>query len=169
MTTFQINSTRQNTIDFVAGLLARYGLVIVIAWFGGMKFTNYEAQGIYPLVSESPFMSWLYDIFSVYTFSVLLGVFEVAAAVLIAVKPWWPKVSILGSALAVLLFAATISFLFTTPGVFDESVGGFPLLSLSGGFLIKDVALLGISAWTLADALRATRSSLGGSSQPHAI
>ena len=71
-------------------------------------------------------MSWLYDIFSVYTFSVLLGVFEVAAAVLIAVKPWWPKVSILGSALAILLFVATISFLFTTPGVFEESVGGFP-------------------------------------------
>jgi reactive chlorine resistance protein C len=163
MTTFQINSTRQNNIDSVAGLLARYGLVIVIAWFGGMKFTNYEAQGIYPLVSESPFMSWLYDIFSV-----LLGMFEVAAAVLIAVKPWWPKVSVLGSALAVLLFAATISFLFTTPGVFDESVGGFPLLSVSGGFLIKDVALVGISAWTLADALRATRSSLAGSSQPHA-
>jgi uncharacterized membrane protein YkgB len=168
MTTFQINSTRHSTIDSVAGLLARYGLVIVIAWFGGMKFTYYEAQGIYPLVSESPFIRWLYDIFSVYTFSVLLGVFEVVAAVLIAVKPWWPKVSILGSALAVLLFAATISFLFTTPGVFDESVGGFPLLSVSGGFLIKDVALLGISAWTLADALRATRSSLAGSSQPHA-
>ncbi len=65
-------------------------------------------------------MSWLYDIFSVYTFSVLLGVFEVAAAVLIAVKPWWPRVSILGSALAILLFVATISFLFTTPGAFDD-------------------------------------------------
>jgi uncharacterized membrane protein YkgB len=139
----------------------------VIAWFGGMKITNFEAQGIQPLVSESPFMSWCYDIFSVYTFSVLLGVFEVAPAVLIAVKPWWPKVSILGSALAILLFAATISFLFTTPGVFDASVGGFPLLSMIGGFLIKDVALLGISAWTPSDALRATRSSLAGSSQVH--
>jgi uncharacterized membrane protein YkgB len=168
MTIQRIESIRQNTVDAVGGLAARYGLVIVIAWFGGMKFTNYEAQGIYPLVSESPFMSWMYEIFSVYAFSVLLGVFEVAAAVLIAVKPWWPKVSILGSGLAILLFAATISFLFTTPGVFDESVGGFPLLSLSGGFLIKDVALLGISAWTLADALRATRSSLAGSSRAHA-
>src|SRR6478609_2977554 len=168
MTTVQIESNRQETFDAVGGLAARYGLAIVIGAFGLLKFTNYEAQGIAPLVSESPFMSWLYDIFSVYTFSVLLGVFEVAAAVLIAVKPWWPKASILGSALAILLFAATISFLFTTPGVFDESVGGFPLLSLSGGFLIKDVALLGISAWTLADALRATRSSLAGSSQVHA-
>jgi reactive chlorine resistance protein C len=146
------------------GLAARYGLVVVIAWFGLMKFTNYEAQGIEPLVSESPFMSWLYSIFSVYAFSALLGVFEVAAAVLIAVKPWWPKASALGSALAILLFAATISFLFTTPGVFES----FPLLSLTGGFLIKDVALLGISVWTLTDALGATRSSLAGSSQVHA-
>jgi len=146
------------------GLGARYGLVLVIAWFGGMKFTNYEAQGIAPLVSESPFMSWCYDIFSVYTFSVLLGVFEVAAAILIAAKPWWPKASVLGSVLAIVLFAATISFLFTTPGVFE----GFPLLSLTGGFLIKDVALLGISVWTLTDALGATRSSLAGSSQVHA-
>jgi uncharacterized membrane protein YkgB len=169
MTIQRIESIRQSTVDAVGGLITRYGLVIVIAWFGGMKFTNYEAQGIQPLVSESPFMSWLYDIFSVYTFSVLLGVFEVAAAVLIAVKPWWPRASILGSLLAILLFAATISFLFTTPGVFEESVGGFPLLSLNGGFLIKDIALLGISAWTLADALRATRSSLAGSSQAHAI
>jgi hypothetical protein len=39
---------------------------------------------------------------------------------------------------------------------------------VSGGFLIKDVALLGISAWALADSLRPTRSSLAGSSQPHA-
>lgn len=168
MTATRIQSTKQNTIDAAGGLLARYGLVIVIAWFGGMKFTNYEANGIQPLVAESPFMSWCYDIFSVYTFSVLLGGFEVAAAVLIAVKPWWPKVSILGSVLAIVLFAATISFLFTTPGVFEESVGGFPLLSMTGGFLIKDVALLGISAWTLSDALRATRSSLAGSSQVHA-
>ena len=168
MTTQRIESISQNTVDTVAGLLARYGLVIVIVWFGVMKFTTYEAQGIQPLVAESPFMSWLYDIFSVYTFSVLLGVFEVAAAILIAVKPWWPKLSVLGSALAILLFAATISFLFTTPGVFEESVGGFPLLSMTGGFLIKDVALLGISVWTLSDALGATRSSLAGSSQVHA-
>jgi reactive chlorine resistance protein C len=167
MTLTQIRSTKQSTIDTVGGLAARYGLVIVIGAFGLLKFTEYEAKGIEPLVSESPFMSWLYDIFSVYTFSVLLGVFEVAAAVLIAVKPWWPKASVLGSALAILLFVATISFLFTTPGAFDDSVS-YPAPSLTTGFLFKDVALLGISVWTLTDALRATRSSLAGSSQAHA-
>ena len=63
MTFTQIQSTKQNTIDAVGGLAARYGLVIVIAAYGLLKFTNYEAQGIQPLVSESPVMSWLYDIF----------------------------------------------------------------------------------------------------------
>ena len=83
-------------------------------------------------MSESPLMSWVYDIFSVYIFSALLGVFEIAAAVLLAVKPWWPKISIGGSLLAIALFAATISFIFTTPGVFEASQGGFPALSLIG-------------------------------------
>jgi reactive chlorine resistance protein C len=158
MTSQQIASTRQNTFDVVGRLLARYGLVIVIAWYGGLKFMNYEAQGIQPLVSESPLMGWLYNIFSVYTFSALLGVFELAAPVLLAVKPWLPRVSVLGSLLAIMLFLATISFMFTTPGVFDASQGGFPALSLEGGFLMKDIALLGISVWTLTDALRALRS-----------
>jgi len=168
MTFTQIRSTKQSTVDAVGGLMARYGLVIVLVWYGGLKFMDYEAQGIAPLVSESQFMSWLYNIFSVYAFSALLGVFEITAAVLLAAKPWWPKVSIFGSLLAMALFVATISFMVTTPGVFDAAQGGFPALSLEGGFLMKDIALLGFSAWTLADALRATRSSLAGSSQLHA-
>jgi reactive chlorine resistance protein C len=153
------------TPDVVAGILARYGLVVVIAWFGVLKFMDYEAKGIVPLVSESPLMNWLYGIFSVTTFSALLGAFELAAAALLAVKPWWPRVSILGSVLAIALFVATISFLFSTPGVTEATAGGFPALSVSGEFLIKDIALLGIAAWTLSDALRATRSPLTAGSQ----
>jgi reactive chlorine resistance protein C len=42
--------------------------------------------------------------------------------------------------------------------VFEASQGGFPALSLAGGFLMKDIALLGVSVWTLADALRTVRS-----------
>jgi uncharacterized membrane protein YkgB len=90
----------------------------------------------------------------------ILGVVEVATAVLIAVKPWWPRISVVGSAMAVGLFLATISFLFTTPGIGEDAAGGFPLLSMIGQFLIKDVALLGIAVWTLADALAAARVNM---------
>jgi uncharacterized membrane protein YkgB len=63
--------------------------------------------------------------------------------------------SIVGSLLAILLFVSTVSFLFTTPGVAEAAGGGFPALSLLGEFLLKDVPLLGLSFWTLADSIRA--------------
>jgi uncharacterized membrane protein YkgB len=146
-----------STIDSAASVLGRYGLVVVIGWIGALKFANFEAHQIQPLVAHSPFMGWLYNIFPVYTFSALLGVFEVTAAVLLAIKPVAPKLSIVGSVLAIVLFLATISFQFTTPGVGEPAGGGFPALSLIGEFLLKDVPLLGLSFWTLADSLRAAR------------
>ena len=144
-----------STIDAIAGFLGRYGLVVVIGWIGALKFANFQANQIQPLVASSPFMGWLYNIFSVYTFSALLGVFEVAAAVLIAIKPMSPRLSIVGSVLAIVLFLATISFLFTTPGITEPAGGGFPAISLIGEFLLKDIPLLGLSFWTLADSMRA--------------
>ncbi len=146
---------KTSTIDTIASFLGRYGLVLVIGWIGALKFANFQANQIQPLVASSPFMGWLYNIFPVYTFSALLGVFEVAAAVLIAIKPLSPRLSIVGSVLAIVLFLATISFLFTTPGVSEPAGGGFPAISLIGEFLLKDVPLLGLSFWTLADSIRA--------------
>lgn len=144
-----------STIDAIAGVLSRYGLVVVIGWIGALKFANFEAHQIQPLVAHSPFMGWLYNFLPVYTFSALLGVVELVAAVLLAIKPVAPKLSIVGSLLAIVLFVSTVSFLFTTPGVAEPAGGGFPALSLVGEFLLKDIPLLGISFWTLADAIRA--------------
>jgi hypothetical protein len=99
-----------STIDTIAAALGRYGLVIVIGWIGALKFANFEAHQIQPLVAHSPFMGWLYDFLPVYTFSALLGVVELAAAVLLAIKPVAPRLSIIGSLLAIVLFVSTVSF-----------------------------------------------------------
>jgi uncharacterized membrane protein YkgB len=100
-------------------------------------------------------LAWLYDFLPVYTFSALLGVVELAAAVLPAVEPLAPKLSIVGSLLAIVLFVSTVSVLFTTPGVSELAGGGFPALSLTGEFLLKDIPLRSLSFWILADAIRA--------------
>ena len=144
-------------VEAVGRELARYGLVVVLAWIGLMKFTEYEAEGIRPFVANSPLMSWVYGLMSVRGFSAVLGVVEVAIALLIAARPFLPRACVVGSALAVGMFLTTLSFLGTTPGVWETSLGGFPALSaLPGQFLIKDLALLGISLWSLGEAWQAS-------------
>ena len=138
--------------------MTRYGLAVVFAWIGAMKFTAYEATAIQPLVANSPLMSWLYNIFSVQAFSNWLGVLEIAIAVMIAAKPISARISAAGSALAAVLFLGTLSFILSTPPVWEASLGGFPALSVAPGqFLLKDLALLGASIWTLGQALTSMR------------
>src|ERR1700722_6839202 len=67
----------------VAPLIARYALVIVFVWFAGLKLTDYEAQGIAPLAEHSPFLSWIYHLVSIDTFSRLVGAAELITAVLL--------------------------------------------------------------------------------------
>ena len=144
-------------VEAVGRELGRYGLVVVVGWIGFMKFTAYEAEGIKPFVANSPLISWFYEFVSARRFSSVLGVVEVAIALLIALRPLSPVACAIGSALAVLMFLTTLSFLVTTPGAWEPSLGGFPALSaLPGQFLIKDLALLGISLWSLGEAWHAS-------------
>jgi uncharacterized membrane protein YkgB len=144
----------KDQFEAMADLLIRYGLVLVIAWIGAMKFTSYAAHGIRPLVDHSPLLAWMYKFLDVQTFSNLLGVVEIAIASLIALRPVSPKLSAIGSASAVLMFFTTLSFLFSTPG-WEPSLEGFPALSvLPGQFLLKDLVLLGAAFSTFAEAAR---------------
>jgi len=150
------SSSVSSRAEVVGRELVRYGLVIIVGWIGLMKFTAYEAEGIRPFVANSPLMSWVYGLMSVGGFSAVLGVVEVAVAILIALRPLSPRAAAVGSAVAVLMFLTTLSFLVTTPGVWEVRLGGFPALSaVPGQFLIKDLALLGISLWTFGEAWKA--------------
>lgn len=138
--------------------VALYGsLVIIYAWFGGMKFTAYEAEGLVPLVGNSPLLSWFYSIFSVRGFSTFLGVLELSIGALIAARLVNPALSALGGLLSAGLFVTTLSFMASTPGVAAPELG-FPAISVPiGQFLLKDAGLLAISLWIAADSLRAAR------------
>jgi len=137
-------------------LISRYGLVVVLAWIGYGKYVKMESR---VLIEHSPFMSWIYDVFSVTTVARGLGTMEIVAALLIALRPVWPRASAAGSALAVLLFVGTLSFLFTTPGVVASHAGGLPVLSaLPGQFLLKDLVLIGIALWSLGESLAARKA-----------
>lgn len=146
----------KNTFEKFGAFLIRYGLVLVLAWIGAMKFTAYEAEGIKPLVETSPLMSWMFSVLSVQATSNVIGVVELMTAFLIAIRPLSAKLSAIGSLLAVFTFLSTLTFLFSLPG-WEQSLGGFPALSGSGGFLLKDVVLLGAAFFTLGESLAGKR------------
>ncbi|OBB22136.1 hypothetical protein A5792_06375 [Mycolicibacterium peregrinum] len=148
-----------NRITAIGQAVSRYGLVIVLAWIGAGKYVKFEAR---VLIEHSPLMSWIYHFLSAGAVAMILGTAEIVAAVLIALRPWWPRLSAVGSALAVVLFLGTLSFLFTTPGVVVNHAGPIPVLGAQPGqFLLKDLVLLGVALWTLGEALAARRKSPG--------
>ena len=134
----------------------RYGLVLILFWIGAMKFTAFEAEGIKPLIQTSPFINWLYRLFDLQTVSNMLGMTEIAVGVLIALRPYSARLAALGSGFAVMIFLVTFSFLFSLPG-WEPSLGGFPALSNAGGFLLKDLILLGTALWSLGEAAMAVK------------
>jgi|SRR6267142_1080662 len=142
---------RESMLHAAGIRISRYGLVLVLLLIGVLKFTGEEAKGIQPLVANSPFMSWMYAILSVQSTSAVIGIIEIATAILIALRSVSAKASFAGSIGATLTFLVTVSFLFSTPGVAHLKYG-FPVLGDAGQFLIKDVVLLGASLWTAAEA-----------------
>ena len=138
--------------EAAAGTVLRYGLVIVVLWFGAYKFTAPEANALRPLLGNSPLLRWLYVLTDVKGASRLIGTTEILIALLLAIRPFAPVPSAVGSVGAIVMFTTTLSFLVTTPGVWAR-VDGFVFPSDVGGFLVKDVLLLGAALWTLGDAL----------------
>jgi uncharacterized membrane protein YkgB len=171
-------------LDRVAMGMLRAGLVIVLVWIGGLKFVDYEAEGIVPLVANSPLMSFLYHRPAeyrthmnkegelnpehrawhrengTYTFSHGLGVVIVSIGLLIAIYPVNPTLSALGSWLLVLMSCTTLSFLVTTPEAWVPALGdanhGFPFLSGAGRLIVKDFIMLGAAMVTLVDSAKAS-------------
>jgi len=145
------------TLENLGANVIRYGLVIILLWVGALKFTAYEAEGIQGLIANSPLMSWMYSVMSVRAASMLIGTVEIICGLLIALRPFAPKLSAIGSFGAIVIFLTTLHFLLTTPGVWQPGYG-FPFPSpMPGQFIAKDLALLGIAIWTAGEALRAAR------------
>lgn len=155
-TTFRVLTTTPAKVEHrllllqrVAGGTLRYGLSFLLVMWGGFKFTAFEAEGIRPLIAHSPFMSWMYVLFSVRTSSGLLGVFEISVGLLMLAYRWLPRASGFASLAASGMFLITLSFLASTPGVLEPT-------SETGGFLMKDILLLGAALFTASESFSRT-------------
>jgi uncharacterized membrane protein YkgB len=126
-----------------------YSLAIILLWFGMMKFTAYEASNISGFILNSPFIGWIHG-FGIKNASIAIGLVEIAAGLLLAARIFAPKLATIGAGIAILTLLMTLSFMLTTPGVFEPAAGGFPALSvLPGQFLLKDLGLLAVAVFCL--------------------
>ena len=147
-------------LERFGGAVIRYGLALIIVWIGALKFAAYEAAAIEGLVANSPRLSWMFGLASVPTVAAVIGVVEIAIGVLIAIQSFAPRLSAVGSLGAILMFLTTLSFMLSTPGVWQPDYG-FPFLSGAGQFLVKDLLLLGAAIWTAGDSLNAASARRG--------
>ena len=139
--------------------IAIIGTAITLLWIGIFKFTPTEAKDIQDVVKHSPFMSWLNSVFSVQGVSNFVGTFEIITAVLLLLQLFWKRLSLIAGLLGSLIFLITISFLFTTPGMFTTVDG----LLVANGFILKDIALLGICTQVVLNGLKKAPTALNHS------
>ena len=141
-------------------ILLRWALAVIFLWFGGMKFTSYEADAIAPFIAGSPIMSWLHLIFGVQGASYVIGVIELSTAVALIVGAFDRFASALGAAMSCLTYVITLTFFLTTPGVAEQRASGFPAISAPiGQFLLKDLVLLAASLCLLSASVQTRQRS----------
>src|SRR5438270_13938860 len=108
----------------LAGPFLRISLGLVLLWIGSLHLDN--PQSIVVLLSMSlPFLASS-------AFVYVLGALEVIAGVLLIAGLWVRYVGLL----TLVLFAGTLTIFVIAP-----AVTGFPILTLIGHFLLKDVVL----------------------------
>src|SRR3984957_2197060 len=129
-------------------LITSVGMIVMLLWAGSYKMTAPGAEGIIPLVSNSPLTSWQFKLFGPYIGSDLIGLTEITAAVLFIAGYLKPKAGIVGGLITSVMFFTTSSMIITTPGA-TISIHGIRYMSFLGLFLFKDVISLGVSFYLI--------------------
>lgn len=132
--------------------LTRISVFIVMAWIGGLKAFQYEADGIVPFVANSPLMSFFYTekapayndyknpegktvqknidwhkANNTYIFSYGLGAVIILIGIFTLLGIWYAKIGLMGGLLTAGMSIVTLTFLITTPEVYVPNLGGdFP-------------------------------------------
>jgi uncharacterized membrane protein YkgB len=161
-----LSRLQSNFISFL-----RVAVFIVMAWIGGLKAFQYEADGIVPFVANSPLMSFFYqkdapeyakyknkegelvqkniawhETNGTYVFSYALGTVIIIIGLFTLFGIFSHGIGIIGGLLTFGMSVVTLSFLITTPEVYVPALGGphhgFPYLSGAGRLVLKDIIMM---------------------------
>ena len=130
----------------IAGPFLRLSLAIILAWIGALKFVD-PSPVVGLLQASLPFLA-------LPAFVYLLGAVEIVTAILLVTGIALPYAGLV----TVGLFAGTLTIFLIAP-----SVTGFPLLTLAGQFLLKDLGLMAaaVNVIAMAPARELARAARG--------
>src|SRR5215475_673604 len=163
-----------DAMNFVANLLIKLGIlkqdldyrlirasmVVIFLFFGYQKWFDYEAQALIPYISHGPLIFWMYSIFGLKGATWFLGVAEWFFGALLFAGFWNKKLGILGALGSCFSFLATITIIPFIPNGWAPSAGGFPAMTETVAFLLKDLVLLAVSVYLLRqDVLRLSQAA----------
>jgi uncharacterized membrane protein YkgB len=132
-------------------LFTSISMIVMLLWAGSYKMTAPGAEGIIPLVSNSPLIWWHFKVFGPYIGSGIIGITEITAAILYIVGYMRPKAGIVGGFITLLMFFITSTMVITTPGAIISVPGIHHMryMSFLGLFLFKDLISLGVSLYLI--------------------
>ena len=96
-------------------LITSIGMIVMLLWAGSYKMTAPGAEGIVPLVANSPLIWWHFKLFGPYIGSDIIGLIEITAATFIIAGYVRPKAGIMGGLIVALMFFVTSTMVITTP------------------------------------------------------
>ena len=127
----------------------RASMVIVYFFFGYQKWFEYEAQSLIPYISHGPLIFWMYPVFGVRGATYFLGVAEWIFGALLFAGFWNKTLGILGALGSCFSMISTFTILPFIPNGWATSAGGFPAMTETAAFLLKDLVLLAVSFYLL--------------------
>jgi uncharacterized membrane protein YkgB len=139
--------------------LIRAAIVFTFFAFSIQKWNQYTVEMLVPLISHSPIVFWLLPAFGVRGAGYFLGTTEMIFGSLIFLGHWSPRLGILGALGSIVTFIGTTSIIPFLPDGWADQAGGFPIMTLPLGFLMKDVLFLVASFYLLKQDLM--RAALG--------
>lgn len=125
--------------------ISLFGAALILLWIGIFKFTPTEASAIKPLVENHFLTFFVYKVMSVQTVSNLIGVIEIIIALLLIFSVKFAVLKRYAGIGMIVTFLVTLSYLFTTPGMW-KVVDGVPVTDF---FILKDLMLLGFGLMIL--------------------
>jgi uncharacterized membrane protein YkgB len=128
--------------------LLRASMVMIFAFFGYTKWHQYAAQLMFPFISNSPFISWLYPVFGLRGGTRFLGASEWTIFALLFAGFWDKRLGILGALGSTITFVTTFTIIPFMPNGWDPAAG-FPAMAGEVPFLMKDIVLLALSIYLL--------------------